>query len=279
MANPAPDDLLLAEQVAYYRARAPEYDRWWRREGWHDLGAEAAAAWRAELAEVEQALRAFDARGDVLELACATGWWTERLAWTAGTLTCLDASPEMVALNRARLRAAGLPEPRFVLADVFSWKPERAYDVAFFSFWLSHVPDDRLDAFWGRVAAELRPGGRAYLIDSHPAPPSAAWRSAHGARMGPRSGSSTTGARSGSSRCSARRRSSPAGSPGSAGSPTCEPPPPTSSTAPPGRPDHAWNRLGGSLDRMAAYVREVGSSGQRGSLVPSIAAQSPRSLS
>jgi hypothetical protein len=32
---------------------------------------------------------------------------------------------------------------RFVQADLFAWKPDRRYDVAFFGFWLSHVPCDR----------------------------------------------------------------------------------------------------------------------------------------
>jgi demethylmenaquinone methyltransferase/2-methoxy-6-polyprenyl-1,4-benzoquinol methylase len=40
--------------------------------------------------------------------------------------------------------------------------------VVFFSFWLSHVPDDRFERFWQAVGATLRPGGRAFLIDSLP---------------------------------------------------------------------------------------------------------------
>ena len=31
-----------------------------------------------QLQEVEEALRSFSVRGDVLELAGGTGWWTER---------------------------------------------------------------------------------------------------------------------------------------------------------------------------------------------------------
>ena len=36
---------ILAEQLAYYRARAREYDKWFRREGLHDLGEERNARW------------------------------------------------------------------------------------------------------------------------------------------------------------------------------------------------------------------------------------------
>jgi demethylmenaquinone methyltransferase/2-methoxy-6-polyprenyl-1,4-benzoquinol methylase len=42
----------------------------------------------------------------------------------------------------------------------------RRYDAIFFSFWLSHVPDQRFAAFWELVASALAPGGAAYVIDS-----------------------------------------------------------------------------------------------------------------
>jgi predicted methyltransferase len=34
------------------------------------------------------------------------------------------------------------------------------------SFWLSHVPAARMEAFWRMVHAALTPGGVVYLIDS-----------------------------------------------------------------------------------------------------------------
>lgn len=161
-------DRLLTEQAAYYRARAPEYDEWWQRSGRYDRGPAATDRWRAEVAEVEAALTRADLTGDVLELASGTGWWTERLARTAGRLTCIDASAETIEINRARLAAAGLGLPRFQLADLFEWMPTETFDAVFFSFWLSHVPNDRFAAFWSKVAAALRPGGRAFFIDSLP---------------------------------------------------------------------------------------------------------------
>ena len=38
-------DHLLDEQIAYYRARAAEYDQWWLRQGRYDQGPELAARW------------------------------------------------------------------------------------------------------------------------------------------------------------------------------------------------------------------------------------------
>src|ERR1700754_3720051 len=76
-------DPILAEQLAYYRARAREYDKWFRREGLHDLGEEHNARWRLELNRVFSALDACAPRGDVLELAYAAGEWTIRRAEVA----------------------------------------------------------------------------------------------------------------------------------------------------------------------------------------------------
>ena len=80
---------------------------------------------------MDAALRSFGINGDALELADGTGWWTERLARTADRLTVLDAAPEALALNRQRV---GREDVSFVVADLFDWRPERAYDVVFFSF-------------------------------------------------------------------------------------------------------------------------------------------------
>jgi demethylmenaquinone methyltransferase/2-methoxy-6-polyprenyl-1,4-benzoquinol methylase len=157
------DEELLAEQRAYYRARAPEYDDWWQRRGPYDRGLDEVEEWDRQIAVVDAALTAFDAGGRVLELAGGTGWWTERLARTADQLTVVDASPETVELNQARVRRADV---RYVVADLFDWRPDQRYDVVFFSFWLSHVPRGRFSSFWALVASSLTRGGRAFLVDN-----------------------------------------------------------------------------------------------------------------
>lgn len=155
---------LLDEQQAYYRARAREYDRWWLREGRYDHGPEANARWFEEVTELEQAVQRFGPGGDVLELACGTGLWTRVFAGQARRLMAVDAAPEVLEINRARVGDAGV---QYVQADLFAWDPPKAaFDVCFFSFWLSHVPESRFAAFWEKVRAALRPAGRVFLIDS-----------------------------------------------------------------------------------------------------------------
>jgi len=161
--EPVSDDDLLADQRTFYRCRAPEYDEWWQRRGRYDHGPDEARDWHEQIAQLSAALARFDPRGDVLELAGGTGWWTRSLADTAGSLTVLDASPEALELNRERVAR---PDVRYLAADVFRWQPERAYDVVFFSFWLSHVPRDRFGAFWTLVNSCLSADGRVFFIDN-----------------------------------------------------------------------------------------------------------------
>jgi SAM-dependent methyltransferase len=147
------ENALLAEQLAYYRAGATEYDRQYASyEGLRDL-----------LAVVDE----LPIAGDVLELACGTGQWTARLAARARSVTAVDASAEVLALARARTAAS--PTVRFVQADLFEWRPTRRYDTVFFAFWLSHVPPARLPGFWDTVAGALAPGGKAIFVDDGPA--------------------------------------------------------------------------------------------------------------
>jgi demethylmenaquinone methyltransferase/2-methoxy-6-polyprenyl-1,4-benzoquinol methylase len=167
----ATDDV-LQQQMQYYRARAGEYDEWFLRNGRYDRGAELNTRWFEEVQQVVRALNAFRPAGDVLELACGTGLWTVRLAEVATHVTAVDASPEVLALNQDRVKS---PRITYVQADLFGWNPPaHAFDVVFFSFWLSHVPPDRFDSFWQKVRRALRPGGRFFFIDSQREPTSTA---------------------------------------------------------------------------------------------------------
>ena len=151
---------LLSEQKHYYAERAPEYDDWWFRRGRYELEPDALARWQADVAEADAALEAFAPRGSVLELAAGTGIWTRKLVQLADRVVAVDANAETLALNT---RAAEL-----VRADVFAWRPPQSFDLVFFSFWLSHVPQERFDEFWALVRSALAPGGRVFLVDSGP---------------------------------------------------------------------------------------------------------------
>jgi demethylmenaquinone methyltransferase/2-methoxy-6-polyprenyl-1,4-benzoquinol methylase len=150
-----PTALLLAEQLAYYRARAPEYSKTAIPE--FPVG-DLATARDAVVATLD----AFAPRGEVLELACGPATWTRELLRHATMVTAVDGAPEMLALAARRVGDARV---RWVQADIFAWEPDQRYDVVFFGFWLSHVPMERFDAFWALVGRCLKPGGRVAFVD------------------------------------------------------------------------------------------------------------------
>jgi demethylmenaquinone methyltransferase/2-methoxy-6-polyprenyl-1,4-benzoquinol methylase len=160
-------DALIADQIAYYRARAPEYDETMRQLGRYlSMGGSVAGRLAdedgQEVAALLQALEAIRPFDSVLELACGTGWWTQWLAQHSRHVTAVDAAQEMLALNRERVNATNV---RHVLADIFSWTPEQKFDLVFFAFWLSHVPDRLFAPFWKLVGDSLAPNGRVFFID------------------------------------------------------------------------------------------------------------------
>lgn len=167
MAEPTEAQDLLNEQIAYYKARAPEYDQWWLRQGRYDLGEDFNRQWLKEIEEVRAALDDFSPRGDVLEVAAGTGIWTAELARYAERITAIDTSSEALQICRQRLE--GMPiQASLIEADVFEWRPDKRYDVVFFSFWLSHVPATHFSRFWRLVEEAVVPGGHFFLMDTAP---------------------------------------------------------------------------------------------------------------
>lgn len=150
-------DDLLARQREYYELRAPDHDDASKPSDRKSHGGLDSSTVREVVDQLRPA-------GDVLELACGSGAFTRELVRHARTLTCVDASPQMLKRNR---EIVADPRVEYLCADIFSWRPRRAYDDVVFSFWLSHVPPTRFDQFWNLVASCLGPGGRVVFVDEN----------------------------------------------------------------------------------------------------------------
>ncbi len=162
----ASDDL-----IAYYEARAPEYDEWYLRRGRYDRGPIDNMTWQAELDAAGLWLDALPIRGEIVELAAGTGWWSPLLAGK-GELSAYDAVPATLDRARDRLVAHGL-RAHIHVRDAWA-EPDREVDALFAGFWLSHVPRERLSEFLALARRWLRPGGLLAFVDSLPDPASGA---------------------------------------------------------------------------------------------------------
>jgi len=165
----APD--IGAEMLAYYEARAPEYDDWYLRRGRYTRGPIHDTAWNAELDVAGRWLDGLPIAGEIVELAAGTGWWSPLLA-SKGELSLYDAAPAPLERARERLVAHHL-RAHLHLRDAWA-APDRAVDAVFTGFWLSHVPRERLATFLDIVRRWLKPGGTFAFIDSLPDPQSGA---------------------------------------------------------------------------------------------------------
>lgn len=155
-------DDILNEQLSYYNERAGEYDR-----SIQGLGKTGAAPPEYEEANQEwlrivNALHVLGAVDKVLELACGTGVWTQELMRISRSLTAMDGSPEMIAINREKTGESSI---HYECVDLFQWEPEEQYDLVFFAFWLSHVPPSHLLNFLQKAARATKPGGRVFIVD------------------------------------------------------------------------------------------------------------------
>ncbi|MEZ4670098.1 MAG: class I SAM-dependent methyltransferase [Anaerolineae bacterium] len=156
---------ILQQQIAYYRARAGEYDEWFYRIGRYDRGAEWNARWFAEVETLMREVAAIGRVGHTLELAAGTGNFTRELAKISQQVTALDASAEVLAINRDKVNVNHIA---YQQADLFNWQPEAEYNLVFMAFWMSHVPPEKLDDFLATVRKATKAGGRVFMIDSMP---------------------------------------------------------------------------------------------------------------
>src|SRR5262249_46889867 len=144
--------------MRYYRERATEYDATVLSDSDTTLDPQAQElrAWppmiMTRLAPCEQAL----------ERACGPGIWTRPLLHVAQRILALDASPEMLALNRAKVADARVCYQR---VDLFAWEAEAPVDLVFAAFWFSHVPSQRLPPMLSAMRRAVHPGGQLCIVD------------------------------------------------------------------------------------------------------------------
>ncbi len=145
---------MLDEQVAYYRARAAEYDA---------TSTPPSNTFASHDEAVRASLQALAPRGKVLEIAAGTGVWTALLADMASEVLVTDSSAEMLALARAKVGERD--NVRYEVRDAFELPATHEFDLVAFGFFLSHVPQDRFEAFWHGLRGAMAHGGRAFFVD------------------------------------------------------------------------------------------------------------------
>lgn len=153
------DDDLVAEQRAFYKAGASDFDRWLSTLLDERNGDAVARHYRSARLAFATELAERAPLGRVLEVAAGTGRLAELYLSFASSAVLLDGSAESLAIAADRLRTA-TPPPTFVEADALAWDAAgQTFDTIIFSAWLHHVPLSRFDDFWCCMAALLADDG------------------------------------------------------------------------------------------------------------------------
>jgi trans-aconitate methyltransferase len=124
-------------------------------------------------------LRRFGLRPDdsVLELGCGVGTVTQLLAeeLPGGSILGIDLSPHSIAAARERLGAH--ENVRLMAADVAAADVDGEYDVVLLPDVIEHIPLERHDALFDRVASWVKPGG--FVLLHYPNPHHLEWFHEH----------------------------------------------------------------------------------------------------
>jgi peptidoglycan/xylan/chitin deacetylase (PgdA/CDA1 family)/SAM-dependent methyltransferase len=135
----------------YWEEVFAEEDPW-------DYGNSAYERWK-----FDQTLSLLPARrfARALELGCAEGHFTARLAPLVGQLIAIDISP--TAIDRARKRCAGLDNVRCQVLNLAGEPLPSKLDLILCSEVLFYLPPEVLDKVAAKIAASLKPGGHLLL--------------------------------------------------------------------------------------------------------------------
>jgi SAM-dependent methyltransferase len=140
----------------YYNQRARIYEEIYRRDD---------PVRQAELASVARYLAENLEDRRVLEIACGTGYWSERVSGVVQHLTGIDRSAEMLEIATAKALPA--EKVRFVEGDAFALhEVEGKFDAALAVFWFSHVPKARIGTFLDGLHQRIGPGALVVLADN-----------------------------------------------------------------------------------------------------------------
>ena len=140
----------------YYDGRAPEYEALYYRPD-TDRSTELERAGEDMLSLVRERR--------VLEIACGTGYWTERIARVARSVVATDVSDDMLALARDRGLSGDVV--RLLRADAYRLHLIPGdFDAGVANFWLSHVPTSRMTEFLERWHERLGRTSVVFMIDN-----------------------------------------------------------------------------------------------------------------
>src|SRR5436190_5113600 len=142
-----------SDLIKYYDDRAKEYEKiYLKPERQEDLKNGAII------------LKELFSNKAVLEIACGTGYWTQKIAETAGSVLATDVNASVIEIGRNKIYPKS--NVRCEVADLYSLEPDHSFDSLFAGFIWRHIPLQELGRFLETVNALIKPGGQVVIMDN-----------------------------------------------------------------------------------------------------------------
>lgn len=140
--------------VSYYKERAKEYERIYHN-----------PERQKELNESAQMLQDIFKDRHVLEIACGTGYWTEKISHTAASVYATDINDTVldIAKKKTYLKA----KVNFGIMNFYKIPPHILNECLFGGFIWSHIKLCELDRFLEIVETVVKPGGTVAFMDNN----------------------------------------------------------------------------------------------------------------
>lgn len=140
--------------IKYYHDRAAEYEKV------YDLPER-----QEDLATATGLLKKLFSGKEVFEIACGTGFWTERIAETAASVFATDINQSVIEV--AEKKSYPGENVSFEVADLFRYRPDKKFESLFAGFIWSHILLQDIERFVRTAAGFVSPGGALVLMDNN----------------------------------------------------------------------------------------------------------------
>lgn len=140
--------------VAYYQDRAKEYEKIYNK-----------PERQSELLLAAQILQQIFKNKEVFEIACGTGYWTEKIAETAKSILATDINNTVIEI--AKLKNYSGAKVDFSIADIFNLANTYKYESLFGGFIWSHIKRQDLNNFIDVTISVAGSGGTVVFMDNN----------------------------------------------------------------------------------------------------------------
>jgi demethylmenaquinone methyltransferase/2-methoxy-6-polyprenyl-1,4-benzoquinol methylase len=140
--------------VSYYKDRAKEYEKIYVKPERQD-----------DLKTATGILQEIFAEKQVLEIACGTGFWTEKITVTASSVLATDINETVIDI--ASQKDFSEKQVSFELADIYNFPIQEKFESLFGGFIWSHILLQDLDKFLSTVNGLVSPGATVVFMDNN----------------------------------------------------------------------------------------------------------------